>query len=148
MRDFILKKLILFVLQVERYLQGPGESSKEREISEKEMWDWWRRLKDEGQEIGHSSGNLVAPSYAVSVLGELTPGGALMKAFTQESLAQLVTKSLSAELAALYRGLTELLRHFWACFPPTTQELNDKADRMHAAIRRFHQARLLPFEVI
>lgn len=32
--------------------------------------------------------SLVSPAHAVSVLGELTPGGALMKGFQEESLAR------------------------------------------------------------
>lgn len=41
----------------------------------------------------------------------------------------------------------ELLRHFWLCFPPTTPQLQEKAEKMHEALHRFHSAKLKPFEV-
>lgn len=47
----------------------------------------------------------------------------------------------------LYLALSELLKHFWHCFPPTTQDLEAKALRMHQALQRFKMARLQPFEV-
>lgn len=89
---------------------------------------------------------VVNPAAAVSALGELTPGGALMKGFEEESLAQLVPADLERELKNLYMSLRELFRHFWTSFPPTTPTLEAKAVRMHEALHRFHSARLKPFE--
>ncbi|KAK6630220.1 hypothetical protein RUM43_015013 [Polyplax serrata] len=89
---------------------------------------------------------LVNPANAVSALGELTPGGALMKGFQEESLAQLVPKDLEKELKHTYNALCELLRHFWSCFPPTTKTLEEKASNVHASLHRFELAKLKPFE--
>lgn len=50
------------------------------------------------------------------------------------------------ELRGLYMALCELLKHFWKTFPPTTPELEAKAERMHEALHRFKEAKLEPFE--
>lgn len=46
----------------------------------------------------------------------------------------------------LYGSLSELLRHFWACFPPTTSELQEKADKMLETLKKFQGVKLKPFE--
>ncbi|KAK7582157.1 hypothetical protein V9T40_013602 [Parthenolecanium corni] len=87
------------------------------------------------------------PSIAVQALGELTPGGKLMKGLMDDSQAgQTLPAEVSKELQNLYLALGELLRHFWACFPPTTAALEDKLIRTHDALRRFHTVKLKPFE--
>ena len=59
----------------------------------------------------------------------------------------MVQPELERELRIVYLCACELLRHFWAAFPPTTPELEAKAIRMHEALKRFHSARLKVFEV-
>lgn len=87
------------------------------------------------------------PSVAVQALGELTPGGSLMKGLLDDSQSgQILSPDVSKELQNLYMALGELLRHFWACFPPTTPTLEDKLIRTHEALRRFHTVKLKPFE--
>ncbi|XP_065201318.1 general transcription factor IIH subunit 1 [Planococcus citri] len=87
------------------------------------------------------------PSVAVQALGELTPGGSLMKGLLDDSQSgQLLPSDVSKELQNLYMALGELLRHFWACFPPTTPTLEEKLIRTHEALRRFHSVKLKPFE--
>ena len=41
-------------------------------------------------------------------------------------LADSCPESVSTDLRALYSSICELLRHFWACFPPTTPALQEK----------------------
>lgn len=89
---------------------------------------------------------LVNPKAAVNALGELSPGGALMRGFQEQSLSQLVPPNIEKELRNLYLALSELLHHFWNSFPPTTLELETKFIRMHEALQRFAQAKLAPFE--
>lgn len=50
------------------------------------------------------------------------------------------------ELRGLYLAVCELLKHFWKAFPPTTHDLEAKAERMHEALHRFKMAKLKPFE--
>lgn len=54
---------------------------------------------------------------------------------------------LEKEIRQLYLSASELLKHFWKSFPPTTPQLEAKALRMHEALDRFRMARLKPFEV-
>lgn len=91
---------------------------------------------------------LVNPKAAVNALGELSPGGALMRGFQEQSLSQLVPPNIEKELRHLYLALSELLHHFWHAFPPTTPELETKVVRMHEALQRFEAAKLAPFEDI
>jgi len=63
-------------------------------------------------------------------------------------LLEMVPKDLEKELKNIYNALCELLRHFWSCFPPTTKALEEKADNMHAALRRFEMAKVKLFEVL
>lgn len=53
---------------------------------------------------------------------------------------------MEKELRGLYLALCELLKHFWRTFPPTTADLEAKAERMHEALHRFKSAKLKPFE--
>lgn len=111
------------------------------------------------------SSALVSPAAAVGALGELSPGGALMRGFQEQSLArecltnhqmdqfevfcfvELVPDDIEKEVRHLYLALCELLSHFWRCFPTTTQQQEQKAVKMHDALHRFHAVKLKPFEV-
>lgn len=89
---------------------------------------------------------LINAKAAVNALGELSPGGSLMRGFQEQSLAQLVPAGIEKELRNLYLALSELLHHFWSSFPPTTPELEEKVTRMHGALQRFAAVKLSPFE--
>ncbi|XP_035784226.1 general transcription factor IIH subunit 1-like [Anopheles albimanus] len=89
---------------------------------------------------------LVSPAAAVSALGDLSPGGALMRGFQEQSLAQLVPPDIEKEVRNLYLSLLELLKEFWKCFPPTTPQLEAEATRMHDILQRFAMVKLKPFE--
>uniref|UniRef100_A0A8D8AW16 General transcription factor IIH subunit 1 n=1 Tax=Culex pipiens TaxID=7175 RepID=A0A8D8AW16_CULPI len=89
---------------------------------------------------------LVSAKAAVGALGELSPGGALMRGFQEQSLAQLVPPDIEKEIRNLYLSLLELLKHFWKCFPPTSPQQETQAVRMHEALQRFTMAKLKPFE--
>ncbi|RZF35709.1 hypothetical protein LSTR_LSTR009577 [Laodelphax striatellus] len=141
----------LNLTKVERYLHGPLAGTNESNSSVENIAKSCDRLRQcvsswNLNQVNRSHVVSVNPQSAVSALGELTPGGALMKGFHEESLAQLVPPSLEKDLHHLYMSGCELLRHFWACFPPTTNELQEKVIRMHEALHRFHSARLKPFE--
>ena len=95
--------------------------------------------------------NVSSARNAVSVLNDLSPGGALMKSSTQELLAEQYPPSVHQDLRQLYGSLSELLRHFWACFtprPPTSAntQLTEKANKMHETLRKFEMVKLRPFE--
>ncbi|XP_023714083.1 general transcription factor IIH subunit 1 isoform X3 [Cryptotermes secundus] len=89
----------LSLSRVERYLHGPMPGSCEDVLSEDDMHAVTTRLQREAESWCSVSRPqptaLVNPAAAVSALGELTPGGALMKGFEEESLAPCPTISVT-----------------------------------------------------
>ncbi|OON15126.1 TFIIH p62 subunit protein [Opisthorchis viverrini] len=49
------------------------------------------------------------------------------------------------ELALLYASASELLRHFWACFPVTNQQLVEKLERIATSLTRFRTTKVVHF---
>lgn len=140
----------LNLAKVERYLHGPvpiaGEPQEEAQELNLNMTQYQICQDSEswGQRTPHKV--LVSATAAVNALGELSPGGALMRGFQEQSLAQLVPPDVEKELRSIYLSLSELLRHFWRSFPPTTPELEARAVRMHESLQRFQMAKITPFE--
>ncbi|KAF5302911.1 hypothetical protein FQA39_LY02091 [Lamprigera yunnana] len=142
-------KSILSLSKVERYLHGPMPGSTAEYLSANEASVVNRGILSEcrqWQAVRHQSVSLVNPAASVGALGELSPGGALMRGFQEQSLAQLVPSDIEKEVRNLYLSLSELLNHFWKCFPTTTVTLEQKAVKMHEALNRFHGAKVKPFE--
>lgn len=140
----------LSLLKIERYLHGPIP-----DVHTNDVHDELNSMEETQAQILKSTEMwsartpqklLVNPKAAVNALGELSPGGALMRGFQEQTLSQLVPPSIEKELRHLYLALSELLRHFWHSFPPTTPELEEKAIRMHEALQRFAAVKLAPFE--
>lgn len=46
-------------------------------------------------------------------------------------IVDLVSSSLQKELKSQYNSLSELLRHFWSCFPVKTQLLEEKVSDLY-----------------
>lgn len=92
-----------------------------------------------------SGRSLLPASAALSVLGELSPGGSLMKNAQQIPLKDTVAFELQQDLRRMYVAQYELLRHFWACFPTTSAQLEEKVVSMRATLERFQYAQLQPF---
>lgn len=92
---------------------------------------------------------VLTPRNAVSVLNDLSPGGALMQGSRQEALAEHYPESVHRDLRQLYGSLSELLRHFWSCFvpmPPTTPAMQEKASKTYDTLTKFQMVKLRPFE--
>ncbi|XP_064634667.1 general transcription factor IIH subunit 1-like [Lineus longissimus] len=136
----------LKLTKLERYLHGPTpvvatsvettESLMEASESALREMETWRP-------------NLVQvldSKMALSVLGELSPGGALMYGTSQQQLSQMVPQDLQQEIKQSYSALCELLRHFWMCFPTNTKFLEEKVIRMQSNLERFQQAKLNPLK--
>lgn len=128
--------------QGERHQRGPttGDSSATPEahvapsVLQRELSQW------------NPSGQGILPaSAALSVLGELSPGGALMKNAQQVPLKDTVSMDVQQDLRSIYTAQFELLRHFWTCFPSTSAQLEEKAINMRSTLERFQYAQLQPF---
>ena len=50
-----------------------------------------------------------------------------------------LSAEIQKEFRQIYHSLSEILRHFWATFPPTTPLLTEKASRMIETLHRFNQ---------
>lgn len=141
----------LSLLKIERYLHGPVPELNSTEGTENlnnmEV-TLGQILKASSEVWGNRTPQklLINPKAAVNALQELSPGGALMRGFQEQSLSQLVPPSIEKDLRNLYLALSELLRHFWRSFPPSTPELEVKVIRMHEALQRFAVVKLAPFE--
>ncbi|XP_031782423.1 general transcription factor IIH subunit 1 [Nasonia vitripennis] len=144
----------LILTQVDRYLHGPVPTAENNHDSSVEqikiIASQLMKETDKWSTVSYlprqPSASLVSPAAAVFALGELTPGGSLMKGFREDNLGQLIPKELEKELASVYVCTCELLKHFWRSFPPTTPQLEEKVTRMHTALHNFHSVRLKPFE--
>lgn len=143
----------LNIAKSERYLIGPTPtgSTSDSQFSLAEMNAWRQGVVQSATVLKRDNcRNVLTARSAVSVLNDLSPGGALMKSSTQELLAeQQYPASVHQDLKQLYVSLAELLRHFWACFspmPPTTPQLQEKAKKMHETLRKFQMVKLRPFE--
>lgn len=144
----------LNITKSERYFIGPTPSSSghsnEAQFSVAEIQNWRQNLMQSVQMLRRDNcRNVLSARNAVSVLNDLSPGGALMKSSTAETLAEQYPAVIHQDLKQLYVSLSELLRHFWACFspmPPTTNQLIEKANKMHETLRKFENVKLRPFE--
>lgn len=78
-------------MKVERYLHGPMPDTVTEQLSPGEVSMVSRGVLQETKQWQsgrqHSSA-LVSPAAAVGALGELSPGGALMRGFQEQSLAR------------------------------------------------------------
>nr|CAG4636094.1 EOG090X04EN [Eubosmina coregoni] len=95
---------------------------------------------------GYNPINVLSSSTAVTVLGQLSVGGALMRG-AQVNAATHLSPQQQEELKGLYRSLSELLRHFWAAFPPSSPELIEKSNHMINVLHKFDQAKLSEYEM-
>ena len=135
-----------------RYFIGPTPtgSNQDAQFSVHDINQWRQNMHQTVMTIRRDNcKNVLSARNAVSVLNDLSPGGALMKSSTQESLAEQYPPQIHQDLKQLYGSLSELLRHFWACFlpmPPTTPAATEKANKMHDTLRKFEQVKLRPFE--
>ncbi|KAG6443580.1 hypothetical protein O3G_MSEX002878 [Manduca sexta] len=101
--------------------------------------------------VWRGCGARVAPGAAVGALGELSPGGALMRHHHAASMAQLIPPDVKSELHRLYLSCGELLRELWRCFPQpgANAEPDDssaRAEKFYDALLRFRNVKLRPFE--
>lgn len=139
--------------RLERYLYGPTPSSNYGNNSVSKGHEYTPDVADQmirqaanewGQRVPHKQ--LLNPVSAVNALGELSPGGLLMRGYQDHNLSQFVPIDFEKEMSNLYLSACELLKEFWSSFPPTNAELEAKAVKMHDTINRFSISKIKPFE--
>ncbi|XP_037070765.1 general transcription factor IIH subunit 1-like [Pollicipes pollicipes] len=136
----------LSLTKVERYLSGPTPDAP-RPAAEPPSADAAGRLCQGVRRWQPFAARVLDPQAAVSVLGDLSPGGALMKTSHKErNAAADLPDQVKTELAAIYRSAGELLRHFWTCFPVSTPALEEKVAKVQDTLHKFHQLKIRQFE--
>ena len=137
--------------RLERYLYGPTPTapstitSKTQELPPDVVDQSLRQSSTTwGQRVPHK--NLLNPTHAVNALGELSPGGLLMRGYQDQNFSQFVPQDFEKELNNLYLSAGELLREFWSSFPPTNADLEAKVLKMHDTLQRFNASKIKPFE--
>ena len=92
--------------------------------------------------------NVLNSSDAFSALMELSPDGGsrLSHQSVTSDVHHLLSQLQQDQLKQLYLSATELLRHFWSCFPSTTPFLQEKVVRMWKSIENFHNTRVRPYK--
>ncbi|KAG7309061.1 hypothetical protein JYU34_004941 [Plutella xylostella] len=94
----------------------------------------------------------LSAAAAVAALGELSPGGALMRDPSHAMYAQLIPPDVKSDLHRMYLSGGELLRELWRCFPQPGSSVVEgednsaRASQFYEALRRFRHVKLRPFE--
>lgn len=136
----------LNLTKVGRYLSGPVPITDSDNMSAEEIIMSVNYLNSSIHTWNPDLPSVLTPSSAIVALGELMPGGTLMKNIDGTQLKDTVPVEIQTEMKQLYCALAELLRHFWCCFPTTTPQLEEKVISMQASLQRFEYAKLQPFQ--
>lgn len=133
--------------RMERYFSGPTPAASQDYLTQDELAKSRLSLKEELARWREGRNPAVLSSKAaVSVLGDLSPGGNRMVSSRQDQLAENCPLSVQADLRQLYSSVCELIRHFWDAFPPNTPELAEKAKKMYETLQKFQSMKVRPFE--
>lgn len=87
--------------------------------------------------------NIDNPSMAIAILIDLSPGSQLMLTNGIQNLKDEIPKINQEEIKALYVSSCEMLRHFWACFPPKNLQLETKLKAMVETLECFYNQKIL-----
>ncbi|GIY95185.1 general transcription factor IIH subunit 1 [Caerostris extrusa] len=136
----------LNLTKINRYLSGPIPLLDTNDISPEEVTFAVNHLNNAIYHWSPNLSNVLTPSSAIIALGDVLPGGSLMKNMDGTYLKDSVPVEIQIEMKQLYCALSELLRHFWCCFPTTTPQLEEKVLSMQNSLQRFEFAKLQPFQ--
>ncbi|GBM63676.1 General transcription factor IIH subunit 1 [Araneus ventricosus] len=136
----------LNLTKVSRYLSGPVPLMDTNDITPEEVAMAANHLKHSVHNWTPNLPNVLSPSSAIVALSDVLPGGSLMKNMDNTHLKDSVPIEIQTEMKQLYCALTELLRHFWCCFPTTSPQLEEKVLSMQSSLKKFEYAKLQPFQ--
>merc|ERR1712098_164832 len=143
----VKKPSSLTLSRLERYFTGPTPAASQDYLTQDELHKSRVGLQQELEKwTAQRSQAVLSSSAAVSVLGDLSPGGAMMVGSRQDLLAEQCPLSVQSDLRQLYISVCELIHHFWDAFPPTTPELAEKARKMFETLKKFQAMKVRPFE--
>ena len=85
----------------------------------------------------------MSPSTALQMLTNLSPGGSIVQSLLP--LPTISSQQMKSDLVNLYRSCSELLRHFWSCFPVTNPSIENKLHRLAGSLKKFPFTHIKPF---
>jgi transcription initiation factor TFIIH subunit 1 len=140
----------LRITSKERYMVGPEDPVRPDPVNLSEMSA--KRLsaiQSQDRNIRDWKPNLLCSLNGVSALAalnELVPGGSLMLVDRSVELTLSVPLDVQKELKNIYFAGNELLRHFWSCFPVTSDKLEEKLIQMKGTLEKFKSGKLEPLK--
>ncbi|XP_063960530.1 general transcription factor IIH subunit 1-like [Lytechinus pictus] len=132
--------------RTDRYYHGPTVVQSTDYFSSEEVLGALRAVQSEVMSSVPNLHKVISSNTARSVMGELTPGGALMASLSHQPVHTLYSPEIQKEVKRLYAALAELLRHFWSCFPITNRSLEEKVFRMKGTLEQFQAKKMKPFK--
>ncbi|XP_046581673.1 general transcription factor IIH subunit 1-like [Haliotis rubra] len=132
--------------KMERYLHGPTPVMAAKYTTSENVMQALRAVGEEIQHWNPQLTQVLQGGQAMSILSELSPGGALMKGTSQQQLHQMIPRDVQEEIKQQYSALCELLRHFWTCFPPSSKFVEEKIGKMRTTLEKFQLAKLNPLK--
>ncbi|CAF1041183.1 unnamed protein product [Adineta ricciae] len=135
----------LRLVNPERYLRAPTTDRSQKTSTAQVPIN----VKGFKQEMNNWSANTelsLNSHLAHRIVKDLTPGGALMHGTTAQTLSQIVPQTIQEEMQTIYISLSELLRHFWSSFPPSSPAIEEKIHRVHETIERFRDTQVNTFK--
>ncbi|CAF2227768.1 unnamed protein product [Rotaria magnacalcarata] len=135
----------LKLVNPDRYLRAPT-IDRSQKISVQQIPTNFNNLKQEMANWHVNTELTLNSGLAHKIVKDLTPGGALMHGTTAQTLSQIVPQNIQEEMQTIYVSLSELLRHFWSSFPPSSPLIEEKIHRVHETIERFRETQVNAFK--
>uniref|UniRef100_UPI00358F7DAD general transcription factor IIH subunit 1 isoform X2 n=1 Tax=Myxine glutinosa TaxID=7769 RepID=UPI00358F7DAD len=136
----------LNLMKADRYHHGPVPLLSQHYCTGDEIMAAISALHQEMAEYRPRLAQALTSKAAGQAIAALSPGGSMMQEVGQIPADLLAGPTERQELRQLYLGLSELLRHFWACFPISSLALQDKVIRMKGNLERFETTKIKVFE--
>lgn len=89
--------------------------------------------------------NVLSTDETWQMAVDISPGGKLIPTSSTKNFTESITKEMKSEMRKNYLSASELLRHFWCCFPVKTPQLEEKVRRMATCIETYRDTKLVNF---
>uniref|UniRef100_F6RMT1 BSD domain-containing protein n=1 Tax=Ciona intestinalis TaxID=7719 RepID=F6RMT1_CIOIN len=138
---------MLNIQKNERYKHGPTlVCQAHQELNNDNVREGMRIISSQCENYKPRLSQVLKPSNAANALKELSSGMSSSSQTSENAIQHILSQTQQDELKQLYASLSELLRHFWTCFPANTTFLQEKVNRMCHSIETFQQTRLRVFQ--
>lgn len=146
-KDFKAEESSLRLRKSERYSHGPTAISEmHNELNSQMVSEGLDTVVSQCAKYRPRLAQVLASIDASEALKDLSSDARGCIGVGNNFIDQILTENLKIELQHLYASASELLRHFWSCFPVNTSFLQEKVVRMNASLVKFHGERLQDFK--